>query len=177
VLHGEAFFGDSATGGKPDAPTAVTLPAPRAGQTVHESSLGEFETRMLLYHHLQDLNVAAQAARGWDGDRFAVVRTGQGDALVWLTVWDASQDAAEFYDAVGQVVPKRYTSARPGEVPKGAGATARAFAINAGDGGGAPRTVLVRALEVDGRAAVLYVDAPVAAGVDLIDVGRVTLRQ
>ena len=177
VLHGEAFFGDSATGGKPDAPTAITFPAPRAGQTAYESSFGEFETRMLLFHHLQDLTIAAQAARGWDGDRFAVIRTGQGDAFVWLTVWDASQDAAEFYDALGQVVPKRYGGARPGELPKGAGATARAFAINAGDGGGAPRTVFVRAMELAGRPAVLYVDAPAAAGVDLLDVGRVTLRQ
>ncbi len=174
VLHGEAYFGNA--DGKPDAPTAIVLPAPRVGQTVHESSLGEFETRLLLYHHLQDLNVAAQAARGWDGDRFAVVRTPQGEAFVWLTVWDAPQDAAEFYDAVGQIVPKRYGGARAGAVPKGAGATARAFDINAGDGGGAPRTVLVRALDLGGRSAVLYVDAPTAVGVDVIDVGRATLR-
>jgi hypothetical protein len=174
VLHGESFFGDSAR--KPDAPTAVTLPAPRAGTVASESTLGEFEMRMLLYHHLQDLGVAAQASRGWDGDRFAVVRTPQGEAFVWLTVWDAQQDAAEFYDAIAQIVPKRYPAASAGEVPRGAGPTARTFAVNAGDGGGAPRTVLVRALDVAGRSAVLYVDAPAAAGVDVVDVGRATLR-
>ena len=174
VLHGESFFGDSVS--KPDAPTAIVFPAPRVGETTHQSSLGEFETRMLVYHHVQDLTTAAQAARGWDGDRFAVVRTPQGEAFVWLTVWDAPQDAAEFYDAVGQIVPKRYPGARPGDVPKAAGATARAFAINAGDGGGAPRSVLLRALEIGGRSAVLYVDAPTAVGVDVVDVGRATLR-
>ena len=134
-------------------------------------------TRAEKEQELQDLTTAAQAARGWDGDRFAVVRTPQGDAFVWLTVWDGAQDAAEFYDAMGQIVPRRYSSARPGELPKGAGATAKAFAINAGDGGGAPRTVLLRALDVAGRSAVLYVDAPAAAGVDVMDVGRVTLRE
>ena len=107
-MHADAYFG---TDGKIDAPTAITLPAPSVGRVTHENTLGEFETRLLLFQFTQDLDLAARAAMGWDGDRFAIVRTPQGDALVWLTLWDSDVDAVDFFGAMSDVVPRRYEGA------------------------------------------------------------------
>jgi len=168
VLHADAFYGRD--GGKPDAPTEVTLPAPAVGTTVHSNSFGEFQTRLLFYHHLQDLDDAARASIGWDGDRYAIVRTPQGEALAWLVVFDTPQDAAEFYDAMGEVIPKRYPDAKLGAaLPKSI--TGRQYVA----GGG--RSLLLRAADVQGRPVVLYVDAPPGASTALVDLGKVTLRE
>jgi hypothetical protein len=187
VLHAERYLT------RPDAPLAVTLPPPRAGRVVAENTLGEFDTRLALYGQLDDLGRAARAAQGWGGDRWAVVRTGAagpgGEAFVWLTVWDAPVDAAEFLEAMAELVPKRYEGARPAPAPappgggrprpRGAPAAAdtggaRAFVAPAAPGGA--RQLLLRPAAVGGRSAVLYVDAPAAAGTDLIDVARATAR-
>jgi hypothetical protein len=166
VLHADAYFGKG--GGKPDAPTTVTLPVPNGGTVTHAGTLGEFQIRLFLYQHLEDLDLAARAALGWDGDRYEVVHTPQGDAFAWLTVWDTPQDAAEFFDALGQTIPKHYPDAKLGT---GAPAGGRQYVA----GGG--RTLLLRALDVQGRSAVLYVDAPPGAPPALVDAAKVTLRE
>lgn len=166
VLHADRY----APGRPSDAPVALVLPAPTVGTVQAENTLGEFETRLLLFQHLGDLGLAARASGGWGGDRWLVVRTPAGEAFVWLTAWDGSVDAAEFYDAMTQVVPRRYQNARAEEsrLP-----TTRAFAAT--DGSRGARSVLVRAAEVQGRPVVLYVDAPSAARTELLDLARVTL--
>jgi len=166
VLHADAYFGKD--GGKPDAPTTVTLPAPNGGTVTHAGTLGEFQIRLFLYQHLEDLDLAARAAMGWDGDRYEIVHAPQGDAFVWLTVWDTPQDAAEFFDAVGQTVPRHYPDAKLGT---GAPAGGRQYVV----GGG--RTLLLRAVDVQGRSAVLYVDAPPGVSPALVDPAKVTLRE
>jgi hypothetical protein len=166
VLHADAYFGKD--GGKPDAPTTVTLPAPTGGTLLHTGTLGEFEIRLALYQHTEDLDMAARAALGWDGDRFEVVRTPQGDAFAWLTLWDTPQDAAEFFDGIAQTLPKHYPDAKLGT---GAPAGGRQYVA----GGG--RTVLIRAVDVQGRPAVLYVDVPPGASTALLDPSKVTLRE
>ena len=171
VLHVERYLDGDGT--PPDAPMAVTLPAPRVGSLRAQNTLGEFETRLVLFQHLADLGTAAQAAGGWGGDRWAVVETPQGEAFVWVSAWDTPVDAAQFYDALGQWVPKRYPTARAA-----AGATtttARPFTVDAAAGGAGGRAVLVRAGEAGGRPVVLYVDAPAGAGTDLVDLARVTV--
>jgi hypothetical protein len=184
VLHAERYLG--VDGGRPDAPLTVALPAPSVGTVAAENTLGEFETRMVLYQHLDDLAGAAQAAIGWGGDRWAVVETPAGEAFVWVTAWDGPVDAAQFYDALSQMVGRRYTGARevlpssarppargarpaPAEPP---GTARRYSAPNTLNG---PRALLVRASDVQGRPVVLYVDAPAAAGTDLVDLARVTV--
>jgi hypothetical protein len=204
VLHTERYLG--ARGVRPDAPLTVTLPPPRAGRVVAENTFGEFDTRLVLYEQLQDLGRAARAAQGWGGDRWALVRAGAGAgpvgpndagaAFVWLTVWDAQVDAGEFLEAMTEFVAKRYPDARAAAVPaapvapaarpapRGRAAAppapavdtaaARAFTVAAARGG--PRQLLLRAADVGGRPAVLYVDAPAAAGTDLVDLARATAR-
>ena len=58
VLHAESFFG-----AKPDAPLSVTLPPLGGGaRASYENTLGEFDTRLLLYQHLKDQAAAARGA-------------------------------------------------------------------------------------------------------------------
>ena len=52
---------------------------------------------------------------------------------------------------------------------------ARPSASRAPQAAGGARVLLVRASEVQGRPVVLYVDAPAAAGTELLDLARVTV--
>ncbi len=158
ILHAEAFFGTR------DAPTAVTLPAMPGTTTLYENNLGEFETRLLLYHHLRDQASAIRAARGWDGDRYRLVRTAQGDGLVWVTVWDSAVDAGEFREQMDQAIATRYaiaTSATSGD--------SKTYQ-------GAGRSVTLTVSEVAGRPVVLYADIPAGASPSPLDLGRIGLR-
>jgi len=80
-------------------------------------------------------------------------------------------DAAEFYDALSQVVPRLHPSVRAEQTKL---PTTRAYVTT--DASREARALLVRASEVQGRPVVLYVDAPAAAGTDLLDLARVTLQ-
>ncbi|MGZ8377947.1 MAG: hypothetical protein ACXW0Z_12005 [Gemmatirosa sp.] len=166
VLHPERYAGGDDVG----APIGLVLPAPKAGTVSAENTLGEFETRLVLQQHLDDAALAARAAGGWGGDRWAVLRTPAGDAFVWLTAWDGSLDAAEFFDAMTRVVSRLHRTARAAPTRELA---TRVF--SAEDPRHGARALLLRAGEVQGRPVVLYVDAPAAAGTDLLDLTRVTL--
>jgi hypothetical protein len=84
---------------------------PSAGATVrYGNSFGEFETRLALSELLGDVARGSAAARGQDGDRYAVVSTPGGDGLVWVSVWDTPLDGEEYADAMGAAMAKRYTS-------------------------------------------------------------------
>ena len=143
VLHANAFFGTAV-----DAPLAVRFTGLRTTPE-YENTIGEFETRVILYEQLREQQVAIRAALGWGGDRIALLGEGADAPMVWATVWDESVDAAEFFDAVTRAMALRYQTAAPGE----AGATTRAFTARG-------RTVTVTAGEVGGRPAVLVVDTP-----------------
>ncbi|HEX2780800.1 MAG TPA: hypothetical protein VHM30_14965 [Gemmatimonadaceae bacterium] len=159
AMHATAF--DT---GDPDAPTSVTLPAPRGATTVHEDVIGEFGARLFLYEHLHDQAAAIRGAAGWDGDRYMVVRTPRGDGLVWLTIWDQALDAGEFADIVKQGINRRFGGPRETKVAGGS-----EFAAGA-------RVVRVTGGEIAGRVYVLYVDVPAGVSRDVIDLAAVRLR-
>ena len=150
VMHERAY---STTPGQGDAPTAITLPAPRGGASlVYENNLGEFETRVFLYHHLQNQKDAYDGASGWDGDRYALLRTPQGEALVWVSVWDSPVDAGEFHDKLTGMIKGRR------------GVTGRALSSTT--------------VEIQGRPAVVFADVP--SGVNpqsLLPIAEVKLGQ
>lgn len=157
VMHDRAYFASPR-----DMPVRVTLPT--LPSQIYANTLGEFDTRLFLFEHLQDQQVASQAAIGWGGDRYAVVRTAKGVGLAWVTAWDTAVDAAEFVDAFGQATQKRYRIAGP---VLGAG-NARTYS-----GGG--RTVVVTPREIGGKNVVLVVDVPSGVSPQLLDLARVTI--
>ena len=157
VMHDRAYFASPR-----DMPLHVTLP-PLPNQ-IYTNTLGEFDTRLFLFEHLQDQRVAAQGAIGWGGDRYTVVRTPSGPGLAWVTAWDTPVDAAEFVDALGQATQKRY---RVTGRTLGAGG-ARTYS-------GRGRTVVVTPREIGGKNAVLVVDVPAGVSPQLLDLGRVTI--
>jgi hypothetical protein len=158
ILHSSAY--DSR-----DVPATITFPELGGGaKSVYTNNLGEFETRLFLFQHLQDQNGAIRGAAGWDGDRFVLFDTKGGDGIAWLTVWDSKIDAGEFYDLVDTAILKRFRNAKP----RSADGTSRVYEASG-------RTVQVTTGEIGGRPVVLYVDVPAGARTDVIDLGKVTL--
>jgi hypothetical protein len=157
ILHADKFL--SAT---PDEGTQVVLPAPRGATDVYENDMGEFGTRLVLFHHLGDAQTAARAAAGWDGDRFMIVEGAGGRGIVWALVWDTPLEAAEFSDALTRAVT-RHTGAAERTVP-GGGATF----------GAKGRTVSVLPRSIGDRALVIYSDLPDAMGT-VVDPAAITL--
>ncbi len=107
VMHPEKFLAER------DDPTPVSLPDPAATlgpgwQTVTEKSLGEFLTAVVLATDSASSEAAAgfgrgripepiaNAAAGWDGDRYALWAGDVEEVLVWRSVWDSERDARAF---------------------------------------------------------------------------------
>jgi hypothetical protein len=157
ILSEAAYF-DS----PPDLPTPISFPA--ATPAAHEEELGEFGTRLFLFEHLDNHTVAVAAAHGWDGDRYRVIRTPRGDALAWATVWDSAIDAAEFVQAVGEAIGRRYRTGAP---------TVAANGVRTYSGRG--RTVVLTPREINGKNVVLYVDVPSGVSPALIDPARISI--
>ncbi len=159
ILHPDAYFG-----AQRDEPTRIVLPRPRGASVRYADDLGEFETRLFLYQHLRDQNTAVRAAAGWDGDRYAVLATPRGDGLAWVTVWDTTPDAADFYEAMRSVIENRF--GRP-PVTSPSAQSVRYAARG--------RTLSLWGGTVDGRQMVLYTDVPQGANPTPIDVRQVRL--
>ncbi len=66
---------------------------------VRTGSLGEFDTRALLDEHI-DVGGSANAARGWNGDAYSLVRCGNAFGLADRWVTDRAADAARLADAL-----------------------------------------------------------------------------
>src|SRR6266550_1158620 len=160
IIHPAAFFGTR------DNPTRVALGTLANATKVYENDLGEFETRLFLFQQLNDQNEAVRGASGWDGDRYAVVNTPQGQGIVWLTVWDSSVEAGEFFQLAGQAVEARY------KTKAGKGSTDLVKNYSA-----AGRTVQVSTLEIQGRPVVIYVDVLAGANPNIINAAQVTLKE
>lgn len=169
ILNDAAYFTD--TKATRDVPLTVTLPTPRTGTVVYSNSFGEFEIRLLLVQHLKDESLARRGAGGGDGDKFAVVRMPDGEALVWATAWDTAVDAADFLDLMGDAARRRYELAR---VTFPAGATSRQYDVPA-KGTRRARTVTLRLEQVGGQPVVLYMDTPARIGASLIDLAGITV--
>jgi hypothetical protein len=145
-----------------DVPLKIELPRPLSGSVVYENGLGEFETRLFLHQQLKDVASASRAATGWGGDRYMVVRTPSGPAMVWLSVWDSQFEAAEFRFTLSQSIERRFGLK---DLAGGSGTVLRYAARG--------RAVTVTSATVQGRPSVLYVDAPAGAGTNFVDLTRV----
>jgi hypothetical protein len=131
---------------------------------IYENDLGEFETRLFLYQHLNDIATAQRGAMGWGGDRYVAVNTPQGAGISWLTMWDTAVQAAQFRDLMERVIEKRF-----GTTPGSGGAgEMRRFT-------GKGRTLELVSAIVQGHPSVLFTDVPVGASTRIIDLAKVTL--
>ena len=139
VMHANAFLD-----GTVDAPRPVRFTG--VNGITWQNTVGEFETRVILYEQLRELAPATRAALGWGGDRVALLG---GDVMAWASTWDAAVDATEFFDAVSRAMGIRYES----PVQGAEGATTRTVS-------GKGRRVTVTVGDVGGQPAVLVVDAP-----------------
>ena len=107
-----------------------------AGDTlVYDDDLGEFETRIALETWSVDTATAVAAAAGWDGDRFEVLGTPAGTALLWASAWTTPEDAAQFQRALAAGWARRTgAAAAPGAngtagAAYGSGALARRWKV------------------------------------------------
>jgi hypothetical protein len=160
ILHPASFFV------KRDAPTRIELGRLANASEVYQNTLGEFETRLLLFEHLKDQNEAVRGATGWDGDRYIVVNTPRGEGLVLVTVWDSHVDAGEFYDIAGRGIEKRFNT--KGELS--ADKLSRVYAASG-------RTLRLATVEIGGRPAVIYIDVPTGASTAIVQPTEVQLTQ
>jgi hypothetical protein len=102
ILHPERYA-------RGDAPVEVVFPADSA--TVYEDVLGENEIRVLLAALAGSDEVQTVVPIGWGGDRFRVVGSLFGPALVWYVVWDDAQGRQRFMRTAG---PGLRRTGRPG---------------------------------------------------------------
>jgi len=130
ILHQNEFFD------KRVEPTPVSFAPVSAVRPTYENDLGEFETRLYLYQHLNDVDEAARGASGWNGDRYVTWNTVSGPAIAWATVWLTSARAADFYELMQRVATAR-EPAKHGRAEK------------------------ITTSEIDGRPVVLLVDTPI----------------
>jgi hypothetical protein len=84
-----------------DEPTEVRLGV--VGES-YSNSLGELETGVLLQQLVGP--AGATLARGWDGDRFALIEGDAGPALVWFSVWDDAAARDRFAAALRPTLGK-----------------------------------------------------------------------
>jgi hypothetical protein len=161
ILHADRYFVET-----PDTPTGIVFPPPRVGRSLYENNLGEFETRILLYEYLNDQAAAMRGAAGWDGDRYQLIDTGRGEALVWMTIWDTSIDAADFFSSLDIGYSRRFPATRP------LSATGAMRTYRSGQ-----RIIGFASGEVRGRPVVIFSDVPDGVRADLLDVSKVTLKE
>jgi hypothetical protein len=141
VLHPEKYLAQPR-----EEPIAVEWPATQMeGRPPSiDNVAGEFAIRILLAETTGDARAAEKAAEGWRGDRY--LSYGNGEALVWKTLWASEAEAAEFFAAQRQAWEKRYAPAAPRS-------EAQSFSADA------PRALRL----IHARESVLCIDAPVAA--------------
>jgi hypothetical protein len=99
IMHPEKYLDER------DDPRTVQLPdglsqLDAEWAEMDNDVMGEFFTREFLANHIAP-DLAAIAAAGWDGDRYAFLenRKDGRDLLIWQTVWDSVEEAREFVTA------------------------------------------------------------------------------
>jgi len=106
VMHLDKYIGR-------DEPQSVDVPDLAAilgegWEQLDRDVMGELVTMLYLGEQL-DAGQAAQAAEGWDGDAYIILRNSQGQRLlVMRSVWDSAAEAQEFSAAFSDYVTRKY---------------------------------------------------------------------
>lgn len=95
----------------PDPPVRLEF-GPAPPDLMYEDTLGELEVQILLAQLAGAERPGYDAALGWGGDRYRVMRTPDGPALVWFAVWDtpghAERVAARLRDGRDRLARQGY---------------------------------------------------------------------
>jgi hypothetical protein len=92
-----------AFGGEIDHPTEVGLEVGQDLEVLYGNTFGQAEFEILLETHLG--SEGRSLAGGWDGDRYALVRSGEGtDGLIWGSVWDSEEERNRFLEGFQPVL-------------------------------------------------------------------------
>jgi len=84
-----------AFGEEPDEPTELAIHAVAGYEHLYGNAMGQAEFEVLLGEHLGPEGKAL--ARGWDGDRYALLRGTDGqEGLAWVSVWDSETERDRF---------------------------------------------------------------------------------
>lgn len=94
ILHPERYA-------EGDAPLIIAFDSTDSYQTLHEDVLGELEIRALDATLSGAANAVYNIPLGWAGDRYRVVETPDGPALVWYVAWDNARSADRFRMTTG----------------------------------------------------------------------------
>ncbi|HKY59434.1 MAG TPA: hypothetical protein VJP59_00335 [Gemmatimonadota bacterium] len=103
ILHPERYWDAR------DPPRSAELPAGVPGAPWISGSWGEVGIQIILAAALTDTAAVQDAARGWDGDRYALYRSEGGPpAFAWTLLWDTPRDAERFARAYSQAAVRRF---------------------------------------------------------------------
>ncbi len=78
-----------------DGPVAVSF-VDDSTDVLHDDTFGEYEMLVLRASLAGITAVVTDIPLGWGGDRLRLYRSGDGNALVWYTVWDDDRSATNF---------------------------------------------------------------------------------
>lgn len=83
-----------------DPPTEVVLTAEGGEyEVLYSNTLGQLEMGVFLAQHLGEEGRVLR--KGWDGDRYVLLRgRGGEEGLVWVVVWDSSEERDRFLDGL-----------------------------------------------------------------------------
>ena len=77
------------------------------GPGLAEDVVGELELQMLVAEMAKAATLGRPAPLGWGGDRYRLIATPDGAALVWFIVWDDPESAAAFRKGTGAALAAR----------------------------------------------------------------------
>ena len=90
-----------------DHPVTLRFVDSTDGGGLAEDVVGELELQMLMAELAKAPNLGRPAPIGWGGDRYRLVATPDGAALVWYLVWDDPESAAAFRKGTGAALAAR----------------------------------------------------------------------
>jgi hypothetical protein len=100
ILHFDRYTAE-------DAPIRVSFTGDTARALLVEDVLGELEIQILAAQHAGAQTLGRLAPIGWGGDRYRLVQTVNGAALVWYAAWDDPESAAAFAGRTGTALAAR----------------------------------------------------------------------
>ena len=131
-----------------DQPIPLRFTEPPGEAVLWEDGLGELEIHMLAAQLAGARSLGRLRPIGWGGDRYRVLRSAQGPALVWYLVWDDPESAEGFAGGTGAALAARRAPGYRGQLDTltlgGSPATRYVFAPEGWEGWGKVPEVAVR---------------------------------